>query len=192
MRLFIAIPLPAHVTAALGAISAGVRRSAAHPVTWVAPERIHLTLQFLGEVEAQKSLPLSAQLSAAYNAWQTALPAQGPLSLALATVGAFPSLQRPQTIWVGVKGATGALGQLQAQVTAATEQLGFQREARPFRPHLTLGRVRREASAAQLTALSHALGGCAAPTEVEWPITQPYLYQSILTPAGAVYRELRG
>ena len=73
--------------------------------------------------------------------------AQGttPFQLEVRGVGAFPNLERPQVLWVGVKGELEKIAQLQKRIESNTEQLGFPRESRAFSPHLTLGRVRDEA-----------------------------------------------
>lgn len=185
MRLFIALNLPDEVIAALEQTQQRLKRTAAHPVKWVAPATMHLTLQFLGEVDDARVPALLAALEALPTRAALPLP-----TLALAGVGAFPNLRRPQTIWVGVGGELAALERLYASVIAATAPLGFPAEQRPFRAHLTLGRARRDAGAAQLAVLGQALAALPPPHPLAWQSGPPILFQSTLTGNGPVYRAL--
>ncbi len=186
MRLFIALKLPADVLHELAAVQQRLRRAESHPVRWVAPQSIHLTLQFLGEVpEAQ--LPAILQALAAV---RTTVAQRPPVQLRLAEAGAFPNLRRPQTLWVGIAGNLEELTRLQQLVIAATESLGFQPGTRSFRAHLTLGRVRRAATLPQRTALGTALGTLPSLRPVAWQSGYPLLFQSTLTPTGSIYTEL--
>ncbi len=186
MRLFIALKLPAEVLDELTAVQQRLRRTEAHPVKWVAPQSIHLTLQFLGEVP-EAHLPAILQ---ALEEVRDAAAHQSPLRLRLAAAGAFPNLRRPQTLWVGMAGELEGLTRLHQAVIAATEPLGFQPETRPFRAHLTLGRVRREATPAQRAALGSALGSLSPPRSITWQSGHPLLFKSTLTPTGSIYTEL--
>jgi len=186
MRLFIALKLPTDVRDELATVQQRLRRTEAHPVKWVAPQSIHLTLQFLGEVpEAQ--LPAILQALEAVRTMAAQCP---PLQLRLTDAGAFPNLRRPQTLWVGIAGELEGLTRLHQAVIAATEPLGFQPETRPFRAHLTLGRVRREATPAQRAALGTALGSLSPPRSIAWQSGYPLLFRSTLTPMGSIYTEL--
>lgn len=180
MRLFIALPLPADVTAALEAAQNQLKRNR-WPVKWVAPASIHLTLQFLGEQDEALVPELLAAL-AGVQPEPAALP-----QLQLARLGAFPNLQRPQTIWLGVGGDLETLAGLQRAVVRATGSLGFPADSRAFRPHLTLGRVRRDADRNAVQELSRALTNAAAPPALNWRSGPPVLYQSVIGPQGARY-----
>lgn len=185
LRLFVALELPAAVSAELAALQQRMRRTAPPPpVRWVKPANIHLTLQFLGDVDAARAPAILARLHA--------LPAAGDihLQLALAPVGAFPNLRRPQTIWAGVGGDTAGLVRLQQSVAAALEPLGFPPETRPFHAHLTLGRVRRDAPAADIRALGASIAALPPPSAHTWPAGAPLLFQSTLTPQGPIYTNL--
>lgn len=183
MRLFIALPLPDAVSSALETAQNQLRRTH-RPVKWVAPASIHLTLQFLGEQDESLVPPLLAAL-AAIRPEPAALP-----QLQLARIGAFPNLRRPQTIWMGVGGDMAALANVQRAVVRATGSLGLPAEARPFRPHLTLGRVRSDANREAIQELGRALATAAAPAELNWRSDPPILYQSTLSPQGARYEAL--
>lgn len=189
MRLFIALELPAPVRTELTTIQRRLQRTGQHPVKWVPPDSIHLTLQFLGDVEPERVAEL---LTALYNAQQTDTAGRvaGGGDLRLANVGAFPTLRRPQVVWVGVGGDTSALHRLQQRVVNAMQPLGFEPENRPFRAHLTLGRTRREASGAAYRQLGDAIAALPAPQAIRWPMGQPVLFQSTLSRQGAQYTRL--
>jgi 2'-5' RNA ligase len=180
MRLFIALQLPNAVIAELAAVQERLRH-AAQPVRWVEPQSIHLTLQFLGETPAEHVPALLAALHA--------IPPTA-LALQLGHLGAFPNLRASRVLWVGIAGDTTGLKELHAAVVRATAPLGFVAEARPFNPHLTLGRVRPDASPAQRHQIGAALTAADQPAALHWTSTGPVLYASSLTPQGAVYEVL--
>jgi 2'-5' RNA ligase len=186
MRLFIALELPPDVLSALEAMQQQLQRTTRHPVKWVSPRHMHLTLQFLGEVEEARTAPILDVLAQAVQAH----PAAAPTTLHLAPVGAFPNLKRPQTIWAGVDGNLAAVNQLQQSIAHTLEGQGFTPDNKPFHAHLTLGRVRREATPQQRAALCAALGKLPAPQAVAWSAGTPVLFQSTLTPHGPIYRKV--
>lgn len=186
MRLFIALSLPDEVRAELEVAQRRLQRGNAHPVRWVAPAAIHLTLQFLGEVADARVPDILAVLQGVH----ATTASQSSAGLSLASVGAFPNLRRPQTIWMGVADEAAVLTYLQRVVSTALEPLGFPGDTRPFHPHLTLGRVRRDATPAQRTALGAALAALPPPRRVTWPCGRPLLFQSTLTPKGSLYEKL--
>jgi 2'-5' RNA ligase len=178
MRLFIALGLPQEVREELARLQGRLRGL---PVRWADPAGVHLTLQFIGETPEASAPALLEALAG--------LPA-APFPLRLDGQGAFPNLRQPRVLWVGLGGDLTALGRLQAAVLAATAPLGFAPEARPFRPHLTLGRVRQDAGLEERRAVGRAVEGAAPPAPLSWQAGAPTLYQSTLTPAGAVYTPL--
>lgn len=187
MRLFIALELPAEVIAVLEGMQRRLQRSGDHPVKWVASTGMHLTLQFLGEVEEQRVADMltvlkSIRVADTHQSSAAHLQTTG--------AGAFPTLRQPQTLWVGVSGAVEPLAELQQRLSQALEPLGFEPETRPFRAHLTLGRVRRDATPAQKRALGAAIENLPAVQAVTWPMGQPVLFQSTLTREGARYTRI--
>lgn len=180
-RLFIAIPLPDPVKQTLEGVQQLLKRGH-HPVKWVAPEAMHLTLQFLGEtdVDVLPQINLILQQVVGQNASHT---------LKLAGVGTFPHLRRPSVVWVGVGGENESLAQLQATLAQALESLGFSRESRPFRAHLTIGRVRRDATSRQQEELGQAISALPQVHPISWQVTQVTLFQSELLQTGPRYTE---
>jgi RNA 2',3'-cyclic 3'-phosphodiesterase len=181
-RLFIAVEVSPEVKAELATAQGRLRRGGA-PVKWVAPEALHMTLHFLGETDVALLPQLGAALSEAL-AGATAIRPR------LVGAGAFPNLRRPNVIWAGIDGATAALERIQAATGTALEALGLPREIRPFRAHLTLGRVRREATPAQLEQLGEAVRSLPPFAPLSWDVDRVVLFRSELRPAGPIYSEI--
>ena len=181
-RLFIAGELPPEVKAELVATQERLRRSAP-PVKWVAPEAMHLTLRFLGET----SVALIPNLGAAIGA---ALAPQAAMPLRLSHVGAFPNEHRPSVVWAGAGGAIAALERVQAAIEAAVTGLGIAAEVKPFRAHLTIGRVRREASQEQQRQLGAAMRALPPLAPVAWTVERIVLFRSELRSGGPIYTEI--
>jgi RNA 2',3'-cyclic 3'-phosphodiesterase len=138
IRSFIAISLPAAVQDVLGAVTEELApRVPGRAVTWVRPESMHLTLRFLGDTPLERLDALSALLD-------TVAAQHQPFTLHLAQLGAFPDERRPRVIWVGLAGDVDDAAALQRDLDAALIPLGWQPEGKPFSPHLTLGRVKRD------------------------------------------------
>ena len=197
VRAFIALPLPPEWTAALAATVAQLRSSIpAGVVRWANPDGIHLTLQFLGNTHATLIPDISAALTRHLTgpmSGPTAIPA--PPVLTLSGLGAFPSGDRPRVIWAGVSGDLDALAALRQSALHATAELGWPDDKRPFRPHLTIGRVRDNATPARRRAVAHAIAAAGVsagspPPARPWTADSVRLYRSVLAPAGAVYTSL--
>lgn len=136
MRLFAAIDLPDDARRAIAAKQARVRRALGEgaPVKWVRPEQMHLTLVFIGEVPEDR-------VPAFVAAMQQPI-AQAPFALTFAGTGVFPPRGAPRVLWIGVEEGSAAAVALQAAVAARLAAFGVTPEARPYSPHLTLGRWR--------------------------------------------------
>ena len=182
IRAFIAIELPDAVSDALSLVR-GRLRAERHPyVKWVDPGGIHLTLKFLGNIDAEKVSPITEAIARA---------AQGvsPFRLELGGLGAFPNLRRPNVIWVAVKGDVERLASLQRGIDHFLVPFGFSPESRPFTAHLTLGRLRQGASAGERQRIGESLT-TAKPEEVPFQAGEISLMRSTLTPSGAIYSRI--
>ncbi len=133
MRLFAALPLAEEARREVAGLL-GRLRERNLPVRWVGDEGLHLTLKFYGEVPGER-------LEVIQEAVRSAGEGAAPLPLRLADLGAFPGLSRPRVLWIGIE-APPALEILQDRLERRSEAIGFPPEGAPFRPHLTLGRVR--------------------------------------------------
>ena len=134
MRTFIAIELSGEIKNSLAQIESHLKYSGAD-VKWVSPDNIHLTLKFLGEISEEKCEKVKAALD-------EVAKTSAPFEISIKDIGAFPKLESPRVIWVGLdKGAKEAT-ELAKKIDLSLSKLGFQEETRPFAAHLTVGRVR--------------------------------------------------
>ncbi len=182
VRSFVALELSDEARDSIARTLQELQRAAPQEVRWVDPKGTHLTIKFLGTVAYDT-------LGAIEGALQVATGVVAPFELGLGAPGTFPNVRAPRVLWVGITGNLDALHQLQSCVEDALAAVGIAREARPFRPHLTLGRVRETASEPALRRLSEALGQ-AVVTRVVWPVSEIALMRSTLTPQGAIYHRL--
>jgi len=176
MRLFLAINVPDDVRQRCWAATASLR-SASLPVRWVRPESIHLTVKFLGDVPDAREAEIIAGL-------ETAVVGAKPFTLELGGFGAFPNPRRPQVVWIGVD-AIPPLEILQHRVEREMHRIGFPLEGRPFHPHLTLGRVRKNVRTRDVPNIDTALADLSCHAAV--PVRSVELMQSTLRSDGAVY-----
>ncbi len=182
IRSFIAIELPDQLKNELTQIIAQLKRGRQFSVKWVEPAGIHLTLKFLGNIDADN-------VNEVTEAIKEAAQSVPPFRLEIKELGAFPNLNRVQVVWVGLGGELEKLNQLQQDIEFNLEILGFAREARPFVAHLTLARVREDASFEE----RQKLGQLIANTKFEAttiPVNAVSLMRSQLTRAGAIYSRL--
>jgi len=175
----VAIRLDETVRAALGAAIEGLRR-VARDVAWVAPENLHLTLKFLGQVREARTAELVAAIAQATSGFAA-------FEATVAGLGAFPTPTRPRVIWAGVGRGADALVGLAGRVDEALAALGFEREPRPFSPHATLGRVR---TSRRDPALADALLAGEGREFGRLSVERVALMRSDLSSRGARYTEL--
>jgi len=149
-RIFLAINLPAAERRAIHDATSPLREAAAG-VAWVAEEKLHLTLKFLGGLPA-------ASVEALRGALAPALAAAPVPSLAVGGLGAFPDLRAPRVVWLGVE-ADAKLELLHHDIESVCGGLGYEVEGRAFRPHITLGRARDGVTPAAARALEAAARG---------------------------------
>jgi 2'-5' RNA ligase len=147
MRIFLAINPPADVRRRAWEATAPLRESSPE-VAWIPEPKIHLTLKFIGELPADGLASLTSAIS------EIARTHAAPL-VHLASVGAFPAFRRPRVIWMGIE-PDPKLELLHHDVELVCDRLGHELEGRPFRPHLTLGRVRQPLADEPLEALRMA------------------------------------
>lgn len=179
MRCFVAVALPPSVRTLLVQLQETLRRADAD-VKWVEPENLHLSLKFLGELDDDAVSRLQGILSVEALRW----PA---FALTYAGIGTFPDRGAPRVVWAGVSGDVRTLAALAGAVERAAEQVGVEREHRPFVAHLTVGRVKSDRNVKRLRS--------AIENQREVPIGQDEvrsfaLYRSTLTSKGPVYEEV--
>jgi len=138
IRTFIAVEMPPRVKKRVGDLIDKLRVAAAE-VNWVRPEHMHLTLKFLGDVPDTETPDICRVVREVANQFES-------FEIICRGAGAFPNSREPRTLWIGIEDGVDELKRLQAAIDEAFQsQLGFGKEQRGFHPHLTIGRVKREA-----------------------------------------------
>lgn len=182
LRAFIAIEIPSEIKKAIASQTASLQKNAGRSVRWVTPENTHLTLKFIGELS-------SANVGLLTQALQAECSQQDCFKITVRGVGSFPNLHRPRVIWVGLQ-APPDLNRLQHRLEAAAARLGYEAEERPFSAHLTIGRVREQASQDELKRLEAALTGLEIGELGTFTARSVTLFKSELRPAGPLYTSL--
>jgi len=177
MRAFIAVDLPESIRATLRHKQTAFR-SVAPGARWTEPEGIHLTLKFLGEVSDSKVREVSERLRK--------LGPFEPFAIRVAGLGFFPDGRRPRVFWVGIE-ESASLIRLAQHVDKEMQAIGFAREERAFRPHLTLARFREPQA---LPALQAAISGQGEEDLGSFEVSDFFLFESKLSPHGAQYRKV--
>ncbi len=184
IRTFIAIELGEQLHRALAELEADLKRErASSQVRWVAPGNIHLTCKFLGDVAADRLPELK-------HAVAEACASISPFSLTLAGAGAFPNTRRPNVLWVSLTGQVEMAATLVSNIEDECARIGFQREPRPFSPHLTLGRVRREVRPSDRTAIGEMITRAQVGELGVMDVDHVSIMRSDLTPGGSIYTRL--
>ena len=184
LRTFIAVDLDEGLLDRLVDLQDRLRGQVApRSVRWVRPEGIHLTLKFLGDTRPD-------QLEAVKVALGRAASEVLPFSFTVGGMGCFPNTRRPRVIWVGLYEPAGALSRLRDAVESYVAPLGFPTEKRPFRPHLTLGRVQRYASKSEVREVGEVIAAGETGTLAQMHVGQVSYIKSDLRPGGAVYTTL--
>jgi 2'-5' RNA ligase len=176
MRVFIAVDIPDEIRKTLGDLQREMR-----PLTssarWVAPESIHITLKFVGEIPEKRLEDIDSALRGL--TWK-------PFTITVRGVGFFPGTRSPRVFWAGMEAPT--MEGLAEQLDTLMERLGFEKEKRAFRPHLTLARAKDTRIDSSLVSAAakyeeHAFGS--------FSVDRVFLFKSTLKPSGAVYEKLK-
>ena len=175
MRTFIAVDMPVEVKAAIGRYIESLRGTLTN-VKWVAPENLHLTVKFLGEVKESVVRDIRNCVSKTASGFS-------PFMMGLSHMGFFPSSDQPRVIWISSDGGEDQLLDLFQHLENCLEDLGIDRESRTFSPHLTIGRVKRD---------RHIVVPDNTPEfeHVSFKVNSLALIRSTLTPEGPVYEKL--
>jgi len=180
IRAFIAFELPLAVTSVLAKVRQDLERLKIR-ARWVRPENVHLTLKFLGDIKADHIDKIGAEMTAA--AFESS-----PVTLSVRGVGVFPGIRRPRVIWVGLGGDIRSLFAFQSRLEEKLAGAEFPKDKRPFRAHLTLGRIKQAASPAVIRQM---ITDYASLSSEEFTFNQVILFKSDMKPSGAVYSKLK-
>lgn len=180
IRVFIAIAIDEQARRLLATVQDELKKSGCR-VGWVPPENIHLSLAFLGDVSGEQIVSLSQDL-------QALAPAMAPFKFSSSGVGYFGSERHPRVIWAGIAGPPPELVKLHSEITAILKKHNLASDDRPFKPHLTFGRIRSAQRIESLMKAIHAARDSAFGTVVA---DRFFLMRSELHPRGAQYTVLR-
>ena len=180
IRTFLAIEIPKEILEQFERLHYRLDRSLTGVVRWAKPGSIHLTLKFFGNITERDIRSIEDTLKAI-------APGLAPAPIAVGTMGVFPNLSRPRVLWIGITEGLRELTAIQSTIESALEGAGFAREERPFRPHLTLGRMKADRKIEGLDKAIEDHKGFAAG---KFTATEMILFRSDLKPTGPVYTPL--
>ena len=182
-RLFVAVTIPDAIKAKIEEAQAELRRVLPErAVRWTRREQFHLTLKFLGDVDAARVEALGEALRAACRGF-------GALHLRAERVGFFPDLRYPRVVWVGVQDQAERLPLLQEAVARATREYTTEEKEKQFTGHVTLARI-KGIKRPEAEALGKAAAGMAERLFGQWTACQVELMRSELLPQGARHSTL--
>lgn len=179
VRSFIAIELPKTIVSHIQKVRDALKSSGLE-MSWVRPENIHLTLKFLGNVKKTDIEKIGSEMVAVADGCR-------PFSLAAKGLGVFPGIKRPRVVWLGLKGDTPALIDLQKMLEDRLDGIGFPKENKAFRAHLTLARIKRRIDTKRLLDSMNEIGHFESSA---FTADRIVLFKSDLKPSGAVYTKL--
>ena len=183
IRVFIAIDLPSEIQDCLEKVTSQLKGQLGDaPVRWAAPQNIHLTLKFLGDVSITNLDVLTDMLRAE-------AASQQAMVISVGRLGAYPKTRRPRVIWVGVE-TPAELMSFQRGIDTCVARVGYSRDRRPFSPHLTIGRVFRNAAPGEIRKIGDVLYSQKIGYLGVARIRDVHLFRSDLKPDGAVYTKL--
>ena len=182
-RAFVAFDLSDEVLVQIDQVLAGLQaRMAGLPIRWVPTQNIHLTLKFLGDVSVSNVERLAEILRSAVAGFSV-------FELSIGGLGVFPNERRPSVLWLGVEGPS-ALQSIQHRVDVEVARLGYRADERSFAPHLTIGRVARNAGHAEIRQVAEAVQAERVGFLGAAVVREIHLYKSELRPSGAVYAKV--
>ncbi len=179
IRTFIAIDIPYEIRDKLSALQMDLKKVKAR-VSWPKVENIHITLKFLGDVEANQITDIAQAVQIATNEMNSFM-------VEIREVGAFPNWRKARILWVGARSDENLLAELARRIDMETTRLGYGREERPFKAHLTLGRVKMIQDLGELMKKVEDHRDFKAGV---FPVTEVIVMQSELNSLGSIYTPL--
>ncbi len=182
-RLFIAIELSGAMKSAIKEVIETLRMKDHGAIRWVQADGMHLTLKFLGDVPESK-------IEMVGKAIENACAGVESLSVSLNGMGVFPNESRPRVLWIGLAGEPEALQRVQGKLDEECFMIGFAKEERAFSPHVTLGRMRDDASPQAMQGIVGRLKAIQVSNETHL-VDCIALIKSVLGPNGPNYTQLK-
>jgi RNA 2',3'-cyclic 3'-phosphodiesterase len=180
IRTFVAFPIPETITIRICDIQERLK-SYRLPVRWVKPENVHLTLKFFGEISLSTVNDIGKVL-------EDTVRVYAPLMFFIKGLGVFPNIKKPRVLWIGISGDIKPLSEIQANLESNLEKKGFAKENRPFKSHLTLGRIKGDIHPENLFDILRSFSNF---TSEPFEAKELVLYKSELNPSGALYTKLQ-
>ncbi len=179
IRAFIAVEIDLPNKQKISGLISELKKTKAD-VKWITENQIHITLKFLGNIDEERVQKISDALDHISKNSKT-------FDVRFSELGAFPNMKRPRVIWIGVEKGGDLLKLLNKKIEIELEKLGFVKEKREYKAHLTLGRVK---SLNNITSLAESIDKIEFQPTGETKIERLILFQSTLTPKGAIYSPL--
>jgi 2'-5' RNA ligase len=180
IRAFLAIDIPPEILNDITHIQSRLRIALQGMIRWVRPEGIHLTLKFFGDISESDITRISQVIGAHVNGIR-------PFALDVKTLGVFPDMNRPRILWLGISGDVDPLIRFQKSMDQKLHGCGFTKKERPFRPHLTIARIKESKGLIDLVKIIEKNDNYKAG---HFDAGGLNLYRSQLTPRGAIYTKL--
>jgi len=183
LRTFIAVEIPSHVQKKIQQETEPLRKAIGSSlVRWVSIQNVHLTLKFLGDVSPASVDTLTQMLRVEADSCPE-------VDMQISGLGSFPSLRRPRVLFIGIQ-APAELEALYRGIESACARLGYESEGRGFSPHLTIGRIKQDASVADQQKVRHALAETKIDSLGIARVNSVHLHKSDLKPTGSVYTQI--
>ncbi len=179
LRTFIAIELPERIHAGIRQLQNDLKKYRFN-VRWVRTENIHLTIKFLGNIQA-------SDVQSVGQAIADAAATRDVFELKASGIGVFPNIRNPRVLWTGLSGNVQSLRSLYLSLENHLDEQGFKKEKRPFKGHLTLGRAKGTIDARQLLDAIVTCGGFSSDAFAVRHLT---FFQSHLQEGGAAYTRI--
>jgi len=180
IRSFLAIDPPEDILQAMSRLQEKLKREIDGRISWTKPQGQHLTLKFFGDISKE-------DVEIICSAVQNRIISEASLSLKIEKIGVFPDAHRPRVLWCGVTGDVERLIALQKKLDGEFAAIGFPPEDRSFKAHLTLARIK---DSRDITGMNEALKKYSTFSAGEFIGDKLFLFQSNLSPQGAVYTKL--
>ena len=180
IRAFLAIEPAEYILQVLLGLQEKLMREIKGRISWTKPQGQHVTLKFFGDISMEDVNIICAAIESRIASWAA-------FNLKVEKLGVFPDVRKPRVLWCGIADDGERISVLQKQLEADFESIGFPREDRSFRAHLTLGRIKESQG---LTGVSEALAKHNTFVAGVFSCKELILLQSKLLPQGAVYTKL--
>ncbi|MFC1645729.1 RNA 2',3'-cyclic phosphodiesterase [Candidatus Omnitrophota bacterium] len=181
IRTFIALEINEEIKEKIAQIQEKIKQTNSLKGKWVPKNNMHLTLKFLGDTQLE-------YIESIKDAIKECLVGEKPINCNLVNVGTFPNERFPRVVWAGIKGGDIEIINLAERLEKSLRKLGFKKEKRGFKAHLTICRAKQVLNHSQLKLALEEINNSFKPQE--FTINKIAFFQSKLTPQGPIYTSL--